>query len=180
MSFLAKGARATAVPPSDMASPLSLETLLLLGVGEHRLAVSALSVRDLLPAKSWRGGTPLPLDELFADAVIEPTRASRVLDLDTTDGGTVPVLVSGDVVLKSVPRECLRELGRVRLIGMPSMVARAARGVVRDELGWIVLLSPEALYQLRAEREADVDGRASHSTIRPCRRSFTDLRRYGT
>jgi hypothetical protein len=164
-----------------MGSTLSLETLLLLHVGEHRLAVSALAVRDLLLAKAWRGTAPMPLDELFGDEAIEPTRASRVLDLETQEGSSVPVLVSGDVVLKSVPRECLRDLRRVRLIGMPAAVARAARGVVRDELGWIVLLSPEELYQLRLEREAaDSESRTSHASIRPCRRSFTDLRRYGT
>jgi hypothetical protein len=165
-----------------MGSPLSLETLVVLHVGEHRLAVSALAVRDLLPAKMWRGSTPLPLDELFSNAVLEPTRASRVLDLETHGGQSVPVLVSCDVVLKSVPRNCLRDLRRVRLIGMPASVARAARGVVRDELGWIVLLSPEALHEIRLERDRqeECDDPPRHSTIQPCRRSFTDLRSYGT
>lgn len=176
----AKAALPPAVHFSRMATPLSLETLLVLHVGEHRLAVSALSVRDLLPIKAWRGATPMPLDEMFGDQAIEPTRASRVLDVETRDGDTVPLLVSGDVVLKSVPRECLRDLRRVRLIGMPSAVARAAEGVVRDELGWVVLLSPEALRELGRERHVAQSERPSHATIRPCRRSFTDLRRYGT
>jgi hypothetical protein len=165
-----------------MGSPLSLETLIVLHVGEHRLAVSALAVRHLLPAKDWRGETPVPLDELFGDEVIEPTRASRVLDLDTANGTTVAVLVSGDVVFKSVPRECLRSLRGLRLVGVTPSVTLAASSVVRDEVGWIVLLSADALVRMRREVRAqyESDGRPSHSTIRPCRRSFTDLRRYGT
>jgi hypothetical protein len=164
-----------------MASTMSLETFLVLVVGEHRFAVNAMRVRTLSPSEDWMGDDPLCLEERFGDLLLERAEGSRIVELETPDGKVVTLLAQREITLKSVPRESIRKLRGLNLIGVPKEVARLTEAVVRDESGWLLILSRGALYsmqQLQAELAHEAPESAPrHSSIRARVCSLRDLRR---
>lgn len=160
---------------------MSLETFLVLVVGEHRVAVNAMSVRTLLRSEDWMGEDPLSLEERLGDPLLERAEGSRIVEVETPDGKVVALLAQRDVTLKSVPRESIRTLRGLNLIGIPKDVSRITEAVVRDENGWLLILSRAALYamqQLQAElTREDAASAPRHSAIRARVCSLRDLRR---
>lgn len=160
---------------------MSLETFLVLVVGEHRVAVNAMSVRTLLPSEDWMGEDPLSLEERLGDPLLERAEGSRIVEVETPEGKFVALLAQRDITLKSVPRESIRKLRGLNLIGIPKDVSRITEAVVRDENGWLLILSREALYamqQLQAEMSRETaESAPRHSAIRARVCSLRDLRR---
>lgn len=160
---------------------MSLETFLVLVVGEHRVAVNAMSVRTLLPSEDWMGEDPLSLEERLGDPLLQRAQGSRIVEVETPEGKVVALLAQRDVTLKSVPRESIRKLRGLNLIGIPKDVSRITEAVVRDENGWLLILSRAALYsmqQLQAEMGREIPESAPrHSAIRARVCSLRDLRR---
>ena len=103
------------------------------------------------------------------------------MELETAEGKLVSLLLQRDITLKSFPRESIRELRGLNLIGVPKDVSRITEAVVRDENGWLLILSRSALHamqQLQAElTREDAASAPRHSAIRARVCSLRELRR---
>jgi hypothetical protein len=129
-----------------METILTSETFVIFGTGDRRLGVNAMHVLRTSSGDSWAGQAPLVVGSLRGE--VDPAQ-TRVLELETSDEQSVPVLTSGKMRLSTVDRSSVHEVAWNDVRDLPHEFRELVGSVVRDGSGNVPILAPDAVKRAR-------------------------------
>ena len=118
------------------------ETMVVFSAQARCLAFKALTVRRTMASELWVGPPPLRLDDLLGVKRAAHETRTRVLELETSSDEAIPVLVRGQMSIRTLPRGQVRDVPPVQ---------RGPRGLVEaiidDGNVQLVVIAPDGVQE---------------------------------